>query len=547
MTDPSMRARVRAYYDGAFGMPPTGDPGDYSAAFELALPDPQARRQYFRILLEGRSPNYGHRVLGSFAAAGLSDLVVTTNFDDLIEQAAESARAALGALGEAARSRLTVAALGYAEQAALSLGEDAFPLLVKLHGDFREAELRNIAAELQQQDAVLRRAVIDASRRFGLAVVGYSGRDDSVMHALLEAASQRGSYPAGLWWLTRDPNRLSLTVSDLLDRAAAAGTPAHVVQADNFDETMAALARQASLPAPLRTHLDAHTERPRVVDAALPDRDGAPFPVLRWNALPVLSAPTQAMAAQLADEHTPVELRQTLTDHRWQGEVVLTGRSALAFGSASHLQEALALPAAPTIATVDFLSEAATTQQRALALRALTRTLARRLPVRMRDGLHSTRLIATEPNPERPHSDERARAHAALRLAYDSPLTGVAPASLGPGRDGAPRVWAEQLQLRLEWRLNTLWLLFTPTTWVSVPAEATDTRAGRGDPASAWRKERWVNRRNEAWAAILGCWAELLAPTDPTELPAVVDTRHDDVTGGTFLLAKTTAYSRITR
>jgi hypothetical protein len=108
-------------------------------------------------------------------------------------------------------------------------------------------------------------------------------------------------------------------------------------------------------------------------------------------------------------------------------------------------------------------------------------------------------------------------------------------------------VWAEQLQLRLEWRLNTLWLLFTPTTWVSAPAELTDTRAGRGDAASAWRKERWVNRRNEAWAAILSCWAELIAPTDPTELPAVVDTRHDDVIAGDFVLAKTTAYSRISR
>jgi hypothetical protein len=46
--DPSTRDAILAYYDGMNGMPPAGDPSDYSTAFALALPDEGPRRQYLR-------------------------------------------------------------------------------------------------------------------------------------------------------------------------------------------------------------------------------------------------------------------------------------------------------------------------------------------------------------------------------------------------------------------------------------------------------------------------------------------------------------------
>lgn len=66
-------------------------------------------------------------------AEGFVDLGLTTNFDDLVEQAAESARAALTT---SSRPRLGIAALGDPARASLALSDDDFPLLVKLHGDF---------------------------------------------------------------------------------------------------------------------------------------------------------------------------------------------------------------------------------------------------------------------------------------------------------------------------------------------------------------------------------------------------------------------------
>ena len=92
-----------------------------------------------------------------------------------------------------------------------------WPLLVKLHGDFRESRLKNLAIELQAQDETLRRAVFDGSRRFGLIVAGYSGRDSSVMEMLRAASTNAGAWPSGLWWIAHDPAALPPHVRRLLD------------------------------------------------------------------------------------------------------------------------------------------------------------------------------------------------------------------------------------------------------------------------------------------------------------------------------------------
>jgi hypothetical protein len=123
--DDATRKAVLSYYDAMNGMPSTGDPSDYSTAFSLALPDDGPRRQYLRGLFKDRSPSYGQRVLGALIAAGLVDLSLTTNFDDLIEQAAESARAVLT---DSTRPRLGTAALGDPDRAGLALSDDDFPL-----------------------------------------------------------------------------------------------------------------------------------------------------------------------------------------------------------------------------------------------------------------------------------------------------------------------------------------------------------------------------------------------------------------------------------
>ena len=63
-SDPVLVKRVDDYYDGRIGMPRLGSEYDYSAAFELVIPDESARKRYLEQLFEGARAGFGHRVLG---------------------------------------------------------------------------------------------------------------------------------------------------------------------------------------------------------------------------------------------------------------------------------------------------------------------------------------------------------------------------------------------------------------------------------------------------------------------------------------------------
>ena len=489
--DENTRRSILANYDGINGMPSTGYPSDYSTAFSLALPDAGPRRQYLRGLFKDRLPSYGQRVLGALIAEGLVDLGLTTNFDDLIEQAAESARAALTT---SSRPRLGIAALGDPGRAGLALSDDEFPLLVKLHGDFREHALKNLDSELQSQDAKLRQAFLDSSRRFGLAVIGYSGRDASVMTMLNEAVATADALPGGLWWLTRDSSSALPAVAELMERADAAGVTARFVTIENFDETFASLGRTATLKPALRSHVDQLRTTARVVDAALPAIEAGDFPILRMNALPILSSPTRALQATLQPRTSLDAVRDGLHAARWRGALATSGERVLALGSATQLASALPLTGLPSGVTINCHREDAPTLERAVTSEALTRGLARRLPVRalIRDRGHQ--LVIRPASANRPDSAAQASARQALIRAYGDPLTGVCANKLGRGPDGQRRIFAEGVRLNVEWRLDQLWLLFVPHTWVSPVDRTNDAGRGGGLRPAEWCTSRGLIR-----------------------------------------------------
>lgn len=545
--DPAVMARVRAHYDGAHGMPPLGSAGDYSAAFETAMPDAEVRRQYLRQLLTGRLPCFGQRVLGAAVAAGAADLLITTNFDELLERAVTEAH---HARQSGSARLLSTAALNSPRRASTAVADDEWPLLIKLRGDFRETALKNLDSELREQDATLRRVVLDCSRRFGLAVAGYSGRDESVMNMLAEAM-QPDAWPAGLWWLTRDPQTLPDPVLDLFDRAAEVGVNARVVEGANFDEAMGALADQVHLDDGVRAYVNGLRPRARVTDAPLPATEGAAFPVLRLNALPITGAPTRVLRAPLATGVTAADLRDQLKAARWRPAAVMGPGEVLTFGSAEELQTAVDPDEGPAVVEIDLLAAGAPAHHTALLTEALIRGLAWRLPARPLVPSSRPRLVvvpAREGEPEKLTAIRRA-----LQQVYDEPLCGHLPRNLGTTEAGERRRFAEAVELRVERWLDQTWLLFTPSTWTERTAEmARASRQGPRqiprDPAASWVAERWARRRrNEAWAAILGAWSEALAPRTGSCVVHALPRALSEVpgaVGGSFTLGDITAYSR---
>ena len=62
---------------------------------------------------------------------------------------------------------------------------------ISLHGDYRYDKLKNTAAELQQQEAALRAELLHELQDYDLVVLGYSGRDASIMDVLRQAYAGR--------------------------------------------------------------------------------------------------------------------------------------------------------------------------------------------------------------------------------------------------------------------------------------------------------------------------------------------------------------------
>ena len=128
-------------------------------------------------------PSYGHLALAALLKLDKARIVWTVNFERTIEDAA------VGVFRTTAK--VTVVTPENAVVGRQALEEGRWPIILKPHGDFQSRRLKNTSAELQKQDEELRGLLVDSSARQGLALIGYSGRDQSVMDALAEAVDSR--------------------------------------------------------------------------------------------------------------------------------------------------------------------------------------------------------------------------------------------------------------------------------------------------------------------------------------------------------------------
>jgi NAD-dependent SIR2 family protein deacetylase len=177
LSNPAIRAQLQSHIDAAGSLPAAGTPDEYASLFESVYPAESDRRAYLDAKLSGAKPSYGHLALAVLMRAQRARVVWTTNFDPLIADACANIFGTTGAL--------TSVALDAPDIARQVLTEGRWPVEVKLHGDFRSRRLKNTADELRQQDARLRQLLVETCGRFGLVAAGYSGRDSSIMDALV--------------------------------------------------------------------------------------------------------------------------------------------------------------------------------------------------------------------------------------------------------------------------------------------------------------------------------------------------------------------------
>ncbi len=510
-SDPLWVQRIEEFFSRTPLLPPPNDPTEYAAAFEAIYPQETHRRQYIADAISKGTPCFGHRMLAGLISASKAPCVFTTNFDPLIE---ESSLLAASLMPPGTAGKPTVATLDSANLATRCLDESDWPLIAKLHGDYRSTSLKNTTKELASQDHDLRRAMVEACKRFGLVVVGYSGRDSSVMEALESALTYENPFPSGLYWCASSRAKLLPAVKVLLEKAASKGVNVFIIESATFDELAGDLLNQINLPAPLLDHVLSF--QPAQLAAPVPVRttEALKFPVLRLSALLVESLPSTARRIALGRPSSIVEVREMLKTSKCRAAVSMVGNELAAFGKDSEILASLH-SLKPVLNGHWTLDPGRDSWALGLTYDALLRALARRRPLipRLKRSGHSL-LVASARDGETEEQRQRRESQLSkLKEAYGGKLAGQIH-----GRN-----YNEAISVRLEEIEGRWWCGFDPYTAVEVPRDERTDPSGaaesdplawssqrRPDPTADWRRERWATKYNGPWANIIDAWATLL-------------------------------------
>ncbi len=213
--------------------PPPGSPDECGRLREYCYPVGADRRAYFQDIVKRARVGFGYELLVLLAQAAVFDLVWTTNFDGL------SARAAAGTPVTAIEVGLDSADRVRRQKRADELQHGASRCMVII-GMMRSRIY--FSPELQSQDSVLRAAFIEHAKESTVVVLGYSGRDDSIMEMFETAVATPGS--GRFVWCGFQKDTPPTRVEKLLEGARRAGRQAFYVSSNGFDDTMRRLALQ---------------------------------------------------------------------------------------------------------------------------------------------------------------------------------------------------------------------------------------------------------------------------------------------------------------
>lgn len=166
-----------AWYRGRFDGPP-----EYSSLLNTLGKTPAERQAIVRSYIEPtdedrikglKVPTAAHRALARLASGGYVRIIITTNFDRLIEQA-------LADTGIDFDMVANVDALAGARP----IGHSPC-LVIKLHGDYRDARILNTAAELEAYPPRIRRLLDRVLDEHGLIVSGWSATWDPALRTTI--------------------------------------------------------------------------------------------------------------------------------------------------------------------------------------------------------------------------------------------------------------------------------------------------------------------------------------------------------------------------
>lgn len=450
-----IRNKVQYYMDSK-GYPKLWSPEEYSFFFELTFGNDYASQQRYlaeKFCEENISLNIGQRALAGLIGLNKTRVIFTTNFDNVIETA----------YSQVCSSTLSTYHLEGSYAALEALNNERYPIYAKIHGDFRYQSIKNLSSDLKSNDAQIQKCFISASNRFGIVVSGYSGRDINVMSMFREAIQHDNAFPHGLFWTVTDIKKVSSGVKELVFEAQNAGINAHIIETGTFDSLLSKIWKQIpnkskELDEKVRTAVAVEVNIP------LPDK-GTKFPVLRSNALPIVSIPEKCAFIETKEQLTFHEIKELLKTNKSNCIINRTDK-IIGWGSEEEFSRALGKDMIQNISILHFDNPVdliiKNKGYHAFFERALVTSIIRNKPFLLRHG--NGYILAIDPQ----------KVKDPIFIPLINALKGkdgtIFPIS-GKNPMSKESIWSEGIKLKMECRNSSLYLLLRPIIWIEPQSE----------------------------------------------------------------------------
>ena len=517
----AVKNRIQTYLESK-GFPALWSTEEYSFYFKLTFREDYASQQKYlstQLSPENISLNIGHRALAALIESGLTKMVFTTNFDNVLE----------AAFATVAEKNLSAYHLEGSYAALEALNAERFPIYSKLHGDFRYQSVKNIAADLLNNDKQIEKCFIAASNRFGMVVSGYSGRDANVMAMFRSALEQPNPFPHGLFWTTAELSSVSDSVHDLVAYAREKNVRAEILETGTFDIMLSKIWRQIPSPS---AKLNDKVRTAKAKPVCIPrSPKGVKYPMLRTNALQICGLPDSCGSIECQPAVRFGELNEIFGNSR-PDAIITCSDKILFWGNSDKLIQLFGANRVKSVSSYS-LSEAALSDSDLKVLHsfienALSEGVCRDKPLMLR---------------------KKGRAYFAVvnHQAKDDPRLGHLKAAVGfrniarnvigyiPGK--ADTFWAEALKLKVDRRDGKWWLLVEPDIWVSP--------LSKREEAVDFLRHKKLKRYNSQAFGLLNAWIELICGSIGHGEAVAVCCQDNTEFPAKFELSTRTAYSRL--
>lgn len=507
------------------GFPKLWAEDEYSLCFEKIFGDDRERqRAYIKKQLseDNVSLSVGNRALAALIVQGLSRVVFTTNFDSVVEKS----------VAEIGQDSLSAFHLEGSHSAKRALDNEEYPIYCKLHGDFRYDSIKNISSDLAVQNSDLSDCFINAASRSGIIVVGYSGRDESVIDLFVKVLEKDNPFPHGLFWTGLKGSAQPEQVSKLIELAVSKGVHAEYVEIETFDTFLLRLWRNVENP---KTELNnkVYSSKITEVDIPLPNI-GRGKPLIRFNALP-FTPPDVCNKIVFNPSKTSLDISEILRATR-SDLIVSKYNETLCWGVKTEINRAFentGFEIAEAKLPVDF-QKPESLHVKGFIEEALCKAITLDKPLISRSSKYSNFIIAKDN---------------VVDVGIFAPLHQVVGKTTGIIAGLFSEVdefhlereqvsWAEALNISVEYRNDCAWVLIEPDIWIW-PRRSKHL-------ARDFLDKRRRDRYNPKYDQLLSAWISIIFDNTEgkSEILLSAFKQGDSFENPSFLLGRRTAFSR---